>query len=303
MKGLILTAITNYFDLHCDTVTVSYEKGESVYDGQMQLNIKKGNTFKEWKQCFSLWLDDKLRGQPAFSYCNKLYDHYLYEIGSAYSEMQKNLKPILTIENASALGENINNITYWKNRGVKMMSLTWNGDNSLGSGVKGNHKRGLTAFGKQCVKEMEKQEMIIDVSHLNEKGFWDVCECATKPFVCSHSNCCEVFSHPRNLKRRQVEMIRDTGGLIGLCFVEEFLTDEKYGILEAVYRNVCYLLNMGCEKNIALGSDFDGADMTGEIKSIEEIEKLYEYLLNRGINEKTVNDIFYNNAEVFFGKQ
>ena len=290
----------NFFDLHCDSISKSYETNQSVYDGKLQLNCIKGKNIKQWKQCFSLWLSDSLKGQAAFSYCNTLYEHYLYEMGNMYCKGQKNLTPILTIENGSALAGNLNNITYWKNRGVRMITLTWNGDNEIASGVKGNLKRGLTAFGRQCVSEMEKQGIIIDVSHLNERSFRDVCSCAALPFAASHSNCYDVFPHPRNLKKYQIEFIRETGGIIGLCFYKDFLADKNESIRECFYKNICYLLKMGCEKNIAIGSDFDGGDMSEEISGIESVEKMYLYLLGKGIDEETLENIFYNNSEKFF---
>lgn len=295
-----MTAAMKYFDLHCDSITASYETGESVYDGKLQFNCVKSKDIKEFKQCFSLWLDDRLEGQAAFSYCNRLYEKYLYEMGNMYSKVYKNLTPILTIENCRALGENINYINYWKNMGVKMMGLTWNGDNSLASGVKGNLKRGLTRFGRECIAEMERQDIVTDVSHLNEKSFRDVCRCATKSFVASHSNCYDIYPHPRNLKKYQIDFIANTGGLIGLCFYKDFLCEKGESILESFYKNLYYLLSKGYEKNIAIGSDFDGATGSEEITGVESVPKVYEYLLKRGIDEKILKNIFHNNAEKFF---
>lgn len=290
----------NFFDLHCDSITKSYETNQSVYDGNLQLNFVKGKNIKKWKQCFSLWLSDSHKGQAAFSHCNKLYEHYLYEAGNIYCKGQKNLTPILTIENGSALGGNTNNITYWKNRGVKMITLTWNGDNEIASGVKGNNKRGLTVFGRQCISEMEKQGIIVDVSHLNERGFRDVCRCATLPFIASHSNCYDIYPHPRNLKKYQIEFIRETGGIIGLNFYKDFLCDKNDSVLEYFCKNVMYLLELGCEKNVAIGSDFDGGKMSEEVSGIECMKKVYVYLFEKGVDEKTLENIFYNNGENFF---
>lgn len=300
LKGLILTEAMRYFDLHCDSITASYQTGESVYDGKLQFNCVKSKDIKQIKQCFSLWLDDRPRGQAAFSYCNKLYERYLYETGNIHSKGVKNVTPILTMENCSSLAGNINNINYWKNMGVKMMGLTWNGDNELASGVKGNLKRGLTFFGRQCITEMERLDIIIDVSHLNEKGFRDLCRCAAKPFVASHSNCYDIYPHPRNLRKYQVDFIANTGGLIGLCFYKDFLCEDGRGVLECFYKNVYYLLDKGYEKNIAIGSDFDGAEASYDIKGIESIYEVYGYLSKRGIDEKILENIFYNNAEKFF---
>lgn len=292
-----MTEAMNFFDLHCDSVTRAYRTGESIIDGKLQFNCKKVKNMKKVKQCFSLWLDDSLRGQAAFSYCNSLYEKYLFD---ADTMQDGNVTPVLTVENCRCLGGNINNINYWKNMGVKMMGLTWNGDNALASGVKGNLKRGLTPFGRECIAEMERLDIVIDVSHLNERGFRDVCRCMTKPFVASHSNCYDIYPHPRNLRKYQLDFIAHTGGLIGLCFYKDFLCEKGESVLDAFYKNVYYLLDKGYEKSIAIGSDFDGAVASDEIEGVQSVPVVYSYLLKRGINEKIVKNIFYNNAENFF---
>lgn len=295
-----MTEAMNFFDLHCDSVTRSYQKGESIYDGALQFNCVKAENIKKLKQCFSLFLDDRLEGQAAFSYCNALYDKYLYETGNIYCSGCSNITPILTMENCRGLGNNINSINYWKNMGVKMMGLTWNGDNALASGVKGNLKRGLTPFGRECIAKMERLDIVVDVSHLNERGFKDVCRFMTKPFVASHSNCYDIYPHPRNLRKYQLDFIAHTGGLIGLCFYKDFLCEKGESVLDAFYRNVYYLLDKGYESSIAIGSDFDGCEGSEDIKGIESAIRVYEYLSERGIEEKILKNIFYNNAESFF---
>ena len=281
-----------YSDLHCDSVTKAYRENISLFSCTLAVKIGSDKFIKR-EQCFALWLDDKLHGEPAFSYCKELLSFY-----KANEEKIKEcgITPNLTIENASSLGGNLNNIAYFKKQGVKMMSLTWNGENDLASGV--NAKGDLKPFGKEAVKEMENCEIIVDVSHLNEEGFRDVCSIATKPFIASHSNCYDICPHKRNLKQWQVKEIISRGGLIALNFYPPFL--GKGSVFERVRDNIEYLLSLGGENSIALGSDFDGADMSDELKTADDVERLYDYLIARGMSEEVVAKVFYENAGLIF---
>ena len=280
-----------YSDLHCDSITKAYCEKISLFDGTLAVRVGSDKFIKR-EQCFALWLDDKLQGEPAFSYAKNLLQFY-----KACEDEIKSMGviPRLTIENASALGGNLDNIACFKEQGVEMMSLTWNGENDLASGV--NAAGGLKDKGKQAVREMESCGIILDVSHLNEEGFRDVCKIATKPFVASHSNCYDICPHKRNLKRWQLKEIISRGGLIGINFYPLFLGTGS--AFERVKDNIDYILSIGGENCIALGSDFDGAQMSDELKSAEDVENLREYLLSAGMSRSVVEKVFYKNANGF----
>lgn len=287
-----------FFDLHCDTVSSAMARKNGFQDASLSINSGLSNLPQKWEQCFSLWQDGSLKGEAAFLKCKEQL-HFFHKEILPYEKAGER-KFHLTVENACAIGDDTDNIHYFKAQGVEMMSLTWNGENALGFGAACEEKR-LKPFGKKCIKEMEKAGIVIDTSHLNKTGFCDVCKTATKPFVASHSNCSAVYRHKRNLEKWQIEQIKQCGGLIGICFYDGFLGSGRVDTFRKIYENIHYLLCMGAEKNISFGSDFDGARLSCAINSIEKVRNLYYYLKMTDIPQKVLDDIFYNNAKEFFG--
>lgn len=284
----------HYTDLHCDTVTKCYKESKSFLDGDLQINAVKSKGIENYEQFFALWLNDEPKGETAFSLCKNILDYYDKEIAPVIKGYP-NIKPHLSIENASALGGDLHNIAYFKERGVEMMSLTWNGENDLASGV--NAKGGLKPLGKQAVKEMARLGITVDVSHLNERGFYEACLIDSIKVVASHSNCYDICPHGRNLKKWQIKEIISRGGLIGLNFYPIFLDTGKFDVFSKIRDNIEYLLSLGGEKSIAFGSDFDGADMSPQLDGIDKIGELYSYLLSSGLSKRVVEGIFYKNTE------
>ena len=283
-----------YTDLHCDTISRCYKDKKSFYDGDLQINAVKSKNIEKYEQYFALWLSDEPKGEAAFSLCKNMLDYYDKEIVPIISRYP-NISAHLSIENASALGGDIGNIAYFKDRGVKMISLTWNGENDLASGV--NVKGGLKSLGRQAVKEMARLGITVDVSHLNERSFYEVCLIDSIKIVASHSNCYDICPHRRNLKKWQVKEIISRGGLIGLNFYPLFLGTGKFDVFGKIRDNIEYLLSLGGEKCIAFGSDFDGAEMSPQLDGIDKIGEQYNYLLSSGLSKRVVEGAFYKNAE------
>ena len=285
----------NYTDLHCDTISRCYKEKNSFYDGDLQINAVKTKGIEKYRQFFALWLSDEPRGEAAFSLCKNMLDYYDKEMVPIIRECT-NIEPHLSVENASALGGNLDNIGYFRERGVEMMSLTWNGENDLASGV--NAEGGLKTFGRQVLKEMARYNMTLDVSHLNERGFYEACLIDSIKIVASHSNCYDICNHRRNLKRWQIKEIISRGGLIGLNFYPPFLGTGQIDVYGKIRDNIEYLLSLGGEKAIAFGGDFDGAEMSPKLSGIDKIGELYEYLLSEGLSKRVVERAFFRNYEL-----
>lgn len=143
---------------------------------------------------------------------------------------------------------------------LRMAALTWNNENEIGFSAMGGTNYGLKPFGFELLHEMDRRGVIADVSHLNEAGFWDVCEHAVLPPMASHSNCRWLCDVPRNLTREQVKALIDRKGFIGINFYSCFLTTEKAATLDDVVRHIDALCEMGAEDIVGFGSDFDGID-------------------------------------------
>ena len=192
-------------------------------------------------------------------------------------------------------------------KGVRHGSLTWNEANQLATGVEGPVARGLTALGKKLVKKMQQLGMLVDVSHLNEKSFWEVVDIAEAPIMASHSNCYALCQHPRNLKDDQVKAIADVGGMIGVNAWPDFVHDE-FPSAEKLMEHVAHLADkVGCE-HVAFGFDFcdflsEGTvnDLNGkhrETKHLESVEKvpgLIDLMRQKGFHEKEMQAIAYEN--------
>lgn len=304
-----------YFDLHCDTITRCLEEDLPLWGSGLHVDLEKAGVFSHYVQCYAVWLPDELRGEAAFRhFCDAagLLDR---EVMASRGELLRCRTPgdlhqvetrgcrgaVLTVENGSVLGGRLERVQDLKDRGVAMLTLTWNGENELGRGVLSPGDTGLTPFGRQAVKALERAGIVVDVSHASPELFWDVAELAEKPIVASHSNAKAVCGHPRNLTKEQFLAIRDRGGLVGLNFFQSFLNDRpQEASREDVLRHAEYFLALGGEDTLAMGSDFDGAKLPADLPGVEAIPGLYQMFLDRGYPEALVEKLFYGNAARFF---
>lgn len=285
-----------YSDLHCDTVTRCFEKNESLVDATGHINKFKSKQLDEHRQCFALFVPDSKRGSTAFSYLEKLVDFYEREKKKLEGT---NIIPVLTVENAAALGGDADNVFYLSQKQVKMLTLTWNGENELAFGAACD-EGGLKNFGKRVITKMEREGIAVDVSHLNKESFYDVAAFTASPLIASHSNCSSLLCHKRNLDDEQIKLIIESGGLIGLCFHSPFLSINGMSNFEMLYRNIFHVLSLGGENSLCFGSDFDGGNPVCELSSLQKVKNLHGYLKGRGLGEKLLEKIFYKNAERIF---
>ncbi|MCI5802117.1 MAG: membrane dipeptidase [Oscillospiraceae bacterium] len=304
------------FDLHCDTITVLCDHGEDLVNRSRHISLDKLAGFERWVQCFAVFMPDEYRGEAAKEYFERNFRYYRAQmekfsgrIGTAERSDQLSgetgLTSVLTIEGGSALAGELGRVKELRDLGAAMMTITWNGDNEIAGGAGGaGQGTGLTEFGRRVIPEMEKQGMIVDLSHISDRSFDEIDEIAQKPFVASHSNARAVCNVKRNLTDRQFSRYVARGGLVGLNYYTKFIREDapERATLEDLYRHIEHFLALGGEKVLALGSDFDGADMPGELSSAEKIANLYEYMLKSNLNEDLVRDIFYGNACRFFSQ-
>ena len=298
------------FDLHCDTISECYKHQKNIRTNDMHLSLEKAAEYGEYCQVFAIWITDDKRGQTAVDYFNNVADLYYESIEansdlfSAYgSGKDTPVKGILACEGGSACGGTLEGLRNMYERGVRLVTLTWNANNEIGGGALS--EGGITPFGVEFVKECEHLGVIVDVSHLNRETFWDVVKVTEKPFVASHSNANIVnneYGMRRNLDDEQIEVIRDRKGLIGLNFCAAFLQQEEHPGLLSLCEQIKHFLDMGCEDVIALGSDYDGCSMIDELKGAEKMKDIYDFLLSQGFSQEIVDKIFYKNAKRFFNE-
>ncbi len=302
------------FDLHCDTITECYLRGCDLKSNDLSISVDKGKYIKNWCQVFALWMQNEYRGQAACDYYDGLYNCFLKEVEKnkdtimfckSADDIRKavsdgKIVAILSVEGGAATAGKIERLRYMYDCGVRLLTLTWNGqcEVACGSDVEGG--KGLTPFGFEVIKEMENLNMIIDVSHLNDIGFYEVAENTTKPFIATHSNSRTIKNHYRNLTDDQFKIIRDRKGIVGLNFYDAFLPDNRESGCDGAFRNLYHFLELGGENVVAVGADFDGATMCDDLSGIDKMGALYEHLLRMGISETIVKKVFFDNSMDFF---
>ncbi len=299
-----------YFDLHCDTLTNCYKSGEGLKHNTQHISFEKSPA-EVYIQCCACWIQDTIKKEDAWKYfsdCAELLKRQEKENGISQIITKEDLikaetgiGTILTIENCSAFAGDLSNIEKAYNLGVKMATLTWNGANDIGSGVRSEENYGLTEFGKKAVKEMERVGIVIDISHASEVLFWDVAENTKKPIVASHSNAIKLCSNKRNLTDEQFSFIKSRGGVVGLNFFKKFLNDDfENASMENIFEHADYFMSLGGENTIAMGSDFDGCEIPNDMKGIESITELYNIFAKHNYSDALIDKIFFKNAYDFF---
>ena len=278
-----------YFDLHCDTPYRCFEENLDFSSKALAVNSGCEKYFDEYIQCFAVWIADDL--QKPFEKYRKTIEDFKSKLGESKSA----IKPIFTVEGGAVLEGNSDNLYILKNDGIRALTLTWNGKNQIASGV--GEEGGITDFGKKTVRLMNKLNMICDLSHLNKESFYGALAEADYP-IATHSCCGEVFAHRRNLDENQLKELFSKGGIMGLCLYPQFLGEGN--VQENIYKHIFYLLDKGYEDNIAIGSDFDGADMDKSLDSPAKIPEIHLILEQKGINNSIIDKIFYSNAKKFF---
>ena len=280
----------NFFDLHCDTPYECYTKNHEFYANRLAVSGERGKMFVNWTQTFAIWIKDN--AENPF----ELYKAILSDFKKKLTVQPKNLSPILAVEGGAVLENDSDRIFELCEDEIKFLTLTWNGENNIAGGAETD--KGLTCFGKNVINKMNSLKIGCDVSHLNEKSFFDVIWQACYPLA-THSNCRSICDHPRNLTDTQIRLLCEQGGIIGICFYPEFLGEDVYS---KIYENIFHISDMGYENNIAIGSDFDGAEMDKRLDSISKIPALYRFLEKKGLSNTLLNKIFFQNANDFIAK-
>lgn len=285
------------FDLHCDTITKLFLLKQSLFDGETQVNIKKAKAIEEWRQIFAIFIPDTVRGVRALEYFTAVSNYYKQQIFTNYDAFGVKSNHLLSVEGGAVLAGNLENIKILKENNVKLLTLTWNGENELGFGA--DSSNGLKQFGFDCVKKLEDFNIVVDISHLSDAGFYDVASVANKPFVATHSNSRKICNHRRNLTDEQFKHICTIGGVVGINFHMPFVTKDR-GYMIGLLNHIEHFLSLGGEDTLCIGSDFDGADMHESLDSIEKISTLVDALISVNYSEELINKIMFKNAFDFF---
>ena len=302
------------FDLHCDTAYALLGKSKceagSLRKNECHIDLERASTLPGYAQCFACYTTP-LEKLPEGTSVSELFEREMVTvlreveknkdlINLAYSvdeieENQKNgkMSAVLTIEGPAGFGFDPSLLEDLYKIGFRITTLGWNEKNELcGSQKTGG---GLTDLGREYVFEAQRLGMLIDVSHISDEAFWDIMDITRGPVIASHSNSRAVYDVSRNLTDDMFKAICKTGGVAGLNLYPHFLGENA--TLDTVCDHVLHWLELGGEKHIALGGDLDGVECLPEgFAGVQDYPKLAQRLLDRGVSEQTVRDIFWNNA-------
>lgn len=215
------------------------------------------------------------------------------------------LAAVFHVEGAEAIGRDLAALEVFYQAGLRSLGLAWSRANLFATGVPFNYPGspdigpGLTDAGMELVRECNRLGIMIDLSHLNERGFWDVARISDRPLVASHSNAHAICPVPRNLTDDQLAAVRESRGLVGLNFAVAFLdpagSKDPNLPLEVMVRHVDHLVERLGTHGVALGSDFDGAVMPTELGGAEGLPRLVDALRRHGYDDDTLRRICFEN--------
>jgi membrane dipeptidase len=296
-----------YFDAHCDTILEIHLKKCDLMKNNCHVDLTRLKKAGKYIQTFAVFIDPDECKSMEFQRAVEMIDTFFqmeekykdhFSVCRNYDEIistlgQGKTAALLSIENGGALQWRLSNLRTFYRLGVRSICLTWNNRNEIADGVgDSDGGGGLSPFGRLVVEEMNKLGMIIDVSHISEKGFYDVMEASRNPVIASHSNAKAICCHTRNLTDKQILAIKSKGGVAGVNFCPEFLNDAGRASIDDVIRHIEYICSLAGPEYVGLGADFDGIDSTPEgIDGVQDIHKVIERLAALNYPQKTIEDI------------
>jgi membrane dipeptidase len=309
-----------FVDLHCDTIVCEVMRDEehkslrSNPTGMLDLvRMKEAGSLL---QCLALYIPpmkyiaESSGEADEWEFFNNAADCYDRQVSAnadmirpigKYADIEKNIadgvmSSMMTIENGVPLDGKIERLDEMYRRGVRLITLTHNQENTLGFPNCLDPNGGLKPFGIEVVKRMNELGMIIDTAHLSDGGFWDVVKYSSKPFTASHSNARALCPVMRNLTDDMLRAVADKGGVVGLNFSSDFLVDNaSYTYCADVVRHARYMADKAGIDIVALGSDFDGIGCDLEFGGVQGFPMLEE-AFNTCFTADEVDKITHLNA-------
>lgn len=303
------------FDLHCDTVTEllgrDFKSTTNLRRNHLHVDLERAKTLPGYCQCFAFWSTTDLPLPKGV----KVEELFWREVSLLQDAIDKNkdlirqartgddvrknmaeglMSAIFTIEGPANIGFDPGKLQKLHNLGFRISTLGWNEQNCLtGSQLTGG---GLTKRGREYVKECQRLGILVDVSHISDEAFWQIMDITQKPIIASHSNSRSICDVGRNLTDDMFKAICSTGGVAGFNMCPPFVGEEPD--LELCCNHILHFLDLDPEgTHIALGGDLDGIESTpAGLDGVQDYPKLAQKLLERGVDEKTVMNIFWNNA-------
>lgn len=302
------------FDAHCDVLYKMFLNPKINFKDSSKLQV----TFEQLVatdakvQCFAIYIPESIHPDMRFQSALYMVEIFYEKIIKAFPQLKlitcqeditsltsDQIGAVLTLEGCDAIGSDLIKLKSLIRLGVSSVGLTWNFANSVADGVLEERGAGLSRFGKDVLKILNETQTWCDVSHLSERGFWDVMEWGDYP-VASHSNCYSLCPHPRNLTDDQIKAVIQRNSVIGITFVPDFLSSNQAASITDILRHLEHICSLGGEEHVGFGSDFDGIDrFVINLASLREYEALVNELLKYYPNKQVENFLFYNMVRRF----
>ena len=303
------------FDFHCDTALAllgeDVNQAGSLRKNNLHIDLERASALGGYAQCFACFTT------PFMEEWNHVSPIVIFEreiatiqreveenkdlIAIAYTpgEIEENrrngkMSAILTLEGTAGFGHDHELLESLSLIGFRISSLGWNEKNPLtGSHMTGG---GLTDQGREYVREAQRLGMLIDVSHISDEGFWDIMKITSAPVIATHSNSRSVWNESRNLTDDMFRAICETGGVAGYNVCAEFTGENP--TIDTMCDHIFHFMELDPSgKHIALGGDLDGiTNMPAGFEGVQSYPVLAQRLMERGLTEGQVMDIYWNNA-------
>lgn len=297
-------------DLHCDVLMkLNDAKGKLTYENAPELDtsyerLAKGQVMT---QAFAIFIDPALDADHKFQTAlNQVY--YFYDEVLGKNPHMKHIRnwsdfdtlkdgeigAFLTLEGVDAIGNDLKKLKILYELGVRSVGLTWNNANLAADGVGESRGAGLSSFGREIVQFNNEHKIFTDVSHLNERGFWDVMD-EGDFVIASHSNSKTICDHRRNLSDQQATALFEKNSMVHVVYCPPFIKEGGNASIDDLIKHIDHFCSLGGVSHIGLGSDFDGIDE--KVKGLEDASKqpnLINELLKR-YSEDEVKGFAYQN--------
>ncbi|QGG46908.1 dipeptidase [Heliorestis convoluta] len=311
-------------DSHCDTLGRIHKADWDSFNfdrfrGPINLETMEAGSVK--LQFFAAYVDESFQQVGSLRYTLQLIDTF-HRLMKRYHSRLTHIKDqedieqlqsqpnrigaLLAIEGGEALEGSLEMLSIFYRLGVRSIGLTWNHRNLIADGCGESRTRGgLSRFGHKVITVMEEKNMIIDLAHISEAGFWDVLASTSKPLLVSHSNCRHLCDHPRNLQDRQIKALQQRSSMLGINFYPPFLSTNRENVdINKVVDHIEHACQVaGSYKHVGVGSDFDGINQfVPYLESAAHYPRLWDALLHRGFSEEQVKAIAGENYTAFLKK-
>ncbi|SEH67919.1 MULTISPECIES: dipeptidase [Atopobiaceae] len=311
------------FDMHCDTVDVLSMSSWEPYlstpalSRQGDLMSNNGDVSLDRMgqiahvQGYAIWLPDAVddplgfyrQARDWFKSQMQTYSDSVVQVKDAQDIpdvlAQDKSCAFLTVESAAAVKDDLNVVDEMADDGVKCVGLTWNGQNALAGGAKSDV--GISDLGRRAIERFEDRKVALDGAHLCDRSFWELMKLRRRPVMVSHALSRSVCDVPRNMTDDMFRAVVDDGGIVGVSCCTEFITkrttgtDVTFDELMAHYER---FLDLGGEKCLCLGGDFDGARLPSWLSSVDALPSFYNQVAAR-FGAELADDIFFQNAYAF----